>query len=242
VIVAIDDDPHVVELLRQNLDEAGYTVVGAKLGSEGIQTVRDVQPVAVTLDIMLPDTDGWQVLHELKRDPLTDHIPVILLTVVDQKPLGYQLGAADYLVKPFSAGDVLGALQRVAQIGAGGKPGRLLVVDDDPNIPDMIRQLLAESALQIETAGNGLEALHAIRRRPPDVILLDLMMPELDGFGLLAELQARPDLRTIPVIVLTAKLLGNDERERLQQGVVQVIEKQGLETSGLMAALLQRLP
>ena len=88
----------------------------------------------------------------------------------------------------------------------------------------------------------GLEALHAIRRRPPDVILLDLMMPELDGFGLLAELQARPDLRTIPVIVLTAKLLGNDERERLQQGVVQVIEKQGLETSGLMAALLQRLP
>jgi signal transduction histidine kinase/DNA-binding response OmpR family regulator len=242
VIVAIDDDPHVIELLRQNLDEAGFTVVGAKLGAEGLQTVREVQPVAVTLDIMLPDTDGWQVLHELKRDPLTGHIPVILLTVVDQKPLGYQLGAADYLVKPFSAGDVLGALQRVARIGAGGKPGRLLVVDDDPNIQDLIRQLLAESALQIETAGNGVEALHAIHHRPPDVILLDLMMPELDGFGLLTELQTRPDLRTIPVIVLTAKLLGRDERERLQQGVVQVIEKQGLETSRLMAALLQRLP
>jgi CheY-like chemotaxis protein len=86
------------------------------------------------------------------------------------------------------------------------------------------------------------EALHAIHHRPPDVILLDLMMPELDGFGLLTELQTRPDLRTIPVIVLTAKLLGRDERERLQQGVVQVIEKQGLETSRLMAALLQRLP
>ena len=116
MVVAIDDDPNVVDLLRQHLHDAGYAVVGAGRGSEGIQKVRDMQPIAVTLDIQLPGMDGWQVLHELKHDPLTSHIPVILLTVVDQKALGYRLGAVDYLVKPFSGSDIA---DRTATGGAG---------------------------------------------------------------------------------------------------------------------------
>ena len=114
-------------------------------------------------------------------------------------------------------------------------------MDDDPNIPDLVRQLLAESAVRVQIARNGLEALQAIQQQQPDAILLDLMMPELDGFDLLARLQADPNLRTIPVIVLTAKDLNSDDLERLQQGVIQIIRKQGLEASGLRAALLQRL-
>jgi CheY-like chemotaxis protein/anti-sigma regulatory factor (Ser/Thr protein kinase) len=114
LVVAIDDDTNVIDLLCESLHNAGYAVVGAGRGHEGIQTVREMQPIAVFLDIVLPDIDGWQVLHDLKNNPRTNHIPVILLSAVDQKPLGYQLGAAGYLTKPVSSADLATALQRLS--------------------------------------------------------------------------------------------------------------------------------
>ena len=205
-VLVIDDDPNVIELLRENLAEAGYRVVGARDGEEGIGKAREIRPQSIVLDIIMPRKDGWQVLHELKADPATRDIPIILLSVVDQKNLGYRLGAADYLIKPFERETLLTALSRTA-----GHCGRLLVVDDDPNVADMVRQLLEGESCTIDVARDGREALRAIAERPPDAVLLDLLMPGLDGFAVLEQLQADPGRRDIPVIVLTAKELTREE-------------------------------
>src|SRR6266571_2301272 len=177
VILTIDDDPDAIYLLRENLTEAGCRVVGALSGQEGLQKARQLRPFAITLDIMMPNKDGWEVLHELKADPATKDIPIIVVSIVDNRELGYRLGASDYLLKPFDRDAVVAALARIAP-----HHGRLLVVDDDPQVVDMVRQLLEGEPYQVEAAGDGQEALEAISRRRPDVILLDLLMPRMDGF------------------------------------------------------------
>ena len=237
VLLAIDDDPDVLYLLRENLSEAGYQVVGVRSGEEGVQQAKALQPFAITLDIMMPRKDGWQVLHELKSDPATRHIPVILLTIVDKKALGYQLGAADYLVKPLDRQAVLTALNRLARQNGHTQPKRVLVVDDDNQVIDLVRQLLGESNYALDVATDGLVALAAIERQPPDLILLDLMMPRLDGFGVIEQLRTRQ----IPIIVLTAKLLTKEELTWLHERVAQVVQKQGLAQESLLHDLRQLL-
>jgi CheY-like chemotaxis protein len=210
-VLVIDDDPDVIELLRENLAEAGYRVVGARDGDEGIGKAREIRPDSIVLDIVMPRKDGWQVLHELKADPATRDIPIILLSIVDQKKLGYRLGAADYLVKPVEREALLAALSRTSR-----HCQRLLVVDDDRDVADIVRQLLEGEPCEVDVAADGRDALRVIAERPPDDVLLDLMMPELDGFGVLEELQADPGRRGIPVIVLTAKELTAEESALLE--------------------------
>jgi adenylate cyclase len=237
VVLAIDDDPDVVLLLKENLADAGYRVVGAANGAEGLKLARELKPSAITLDIVMPGTDGWQVLHSLKADPATRDIPVLLLTVVDQKDLGYRLGAADYLLKPFERDDLIAALQRVAPHCRS-----LLVVDDDPHVADLVRQSLEDQPYQIDVAGDGLAALDAIAERRPDVILLDLLMPRMDGFEVIASLQKDPERREIPVIVLTAKTLTRQEQRLLKEHALAVIQKGALDRDSLMTELKQVLP
>ena len=237
VLLAIDDDADVLYLLRENLSEAGYQVVGVRSGEEGVQQAKALQPFAITLDIMMPRKDGWQVLHELKSDPATRHIPVILLTIVDKKALGYQLGAADYLVKPLDRQAVLTVLNRLARQNGRSQSKRVLVVDDDTQVIDLVRQLLGESNYALDVATDGVAALAAIERQPPDVILLDLMMPRLDGFGVIEQLRTRQ----IPIIVLTAKLLSHEELSWLHERVAQVVQKQGLAQESLLHDLRQLL-
>jgi adenylate cyclase len=237
VVLAIDDDPDVVLLLKENLADAGYRVVGAANGAEGLKLARELKPSAITLDIVMPGTDGWQVLHGLKADPATRDIPVLLLTVVDQKDLGYRLGAADYLMKPFERDDLIAALQRVAP-----HCRRLLVVDDDPHVADLVRQSLEDQPYQIDAAEDGLAALDAIAERRPDVILLDLLMPRMDGFEVIASLQKDPERREIPVIVLTAKTLTRQEQRLLKEHALAVIQKGALDRDSLMTELKQVLP
>jgi signal transduction histidine kinase/CheY-like chemotaxis protein len=235
-VLVIDDDPNVIELLRENLAEAGYWVVGARDGEEGVGKAREIRPQSIVLDIIMPRKDGWQVLHELKADPSTRDIPIILLSVVDQKNLGYRLGAADYLIKPFERETLLTALSRTA-----GHCGRLLVVDDDPNVADMVRQLLEGESCTIDVARDGREALRAIAERPPDAVLLDLLMPGLDGFAVLEQLQADPGRRDIPVIVLTAKELTREESALLERRTLAVVEKRGLERNALLQEVRRAL-
>ena len=237
VLLSIDDDADVHYLLRENLSEAGYQVVGVRSGEEGVQQAKALQPFAITLDIMMPRKDGWQVLHELKSDPATRHIPVILLTIVDKKALGYQLGAADYLVKPLDRQAVLTVLNRLARQNGRSQSKRVLVVDDDNQVIDLVRQLLGESNYALDVATDGVAALAAIERQPPDVILLDLMMPRLDGFGVIEQLRTRQ----IPIIVLTAKLLSHEELSWLHERVAQVVQKQGLAQESLLHDLRQLL-
>jgi CheY-like chemotaxis protein len=232
----IDDDPDVIELLRENLAEAGYRVVGARDGEEGVGKARELRPDSIVLDIVMPHKDGWQVLHELKADPITRDIPIVVLSVVDQKNLGYRLGAADYLVKPFEREALLTVLSRTAR-----HCRRLLVVDDDPNVADMVRQVLEGEPCAVDVAADGREALGAIAERPPDIILLDLMMPGLDGFGVLEELQADPSRRDIPVIVLTAKTLTAEEAVMLERRTLTVVEKRGLERGPLLREVRRAL-
>lgn len=240
LIVAIDDNPDVVAILRENLADAGYEVVGATTAAEGLARVKALRPSAITLDIILPDRDGWQVLHDLKVDPATRDIPVIMLTIVDNKAMGFQLGAADYLVKPLDSGALLASLARMAPIG--DRPAQLLVVDDDPNVHEMVGQLLEERPYALSSAEDGLAALEQIQQNRPDAILLDLMMPRLDGFGLLAQLRQDPATMGIPVIVLTAKSLTAGETAVLQASAQQIIHKQGLRGKDLLAQLQKLLP
>jgi PAS domain S-box-containing protein len=241
LILSIDDDPDVHQLLEDNLSEYGYQVVGASSGDEGLQLAHELEPFAITLDIMMPKKDGWQVLHDLKQNPATRNIPVIMISIVDKKALGFRLGAADYLVKPLDEEAVLGSLNNLRKKNGGQKLKRLLVVDDDPNIPDMIHQLLEDSSFEIETAGDGEQAWEKINRSKPDAILLDLMMPRLDGFGFLQRVSQDESLSNVPVIVLTAKLLSDGERIALKDSVQQVIQKQGLSGEDLLAEIGQTI-
>jgi CheY-like chemotaxis protein/anti-sigma regulatory factor (Ser/Thr protein kinase) len=235
-VLVIDDDPNVIELLRENLAEVGYRVVGVHDGDEGIDKAREIKPDSIVLDIILPRKDGWQVLHELKADPATCDIPVVLLSVVDQKNLGYRLGAADYLVKPFERETLLTALSRAAR-----PCRRLLVADDDPNVVDMVRQLLEGEPCAVDAAADGREALKVIAERPPDAVFLDLLMPGLDGFSVLEELQADPGRRDIPVIILTAKTLTDEESALLKRRTLTVVEKRGLERDALLREVRRAL-
>jgi len=240
-VLAIDDDPNAIELLQENVAEAGYEVVGARSGDEGIQKAKELHPYAITLDIIMPNKDGWQVLHDLKTQPATRDVPVILITIVDTKALGYQLGAADYLVKPLDRAALLAALDRIAQVNGGVAPRRLLIVDDDPNVVDMVRQQLSETPHEVESAADGVAALAAIDRRRPDAILLDLLMPRLDGFGLIEQLRQQPDHAGIPILVLTAKTLSSEEAARLEASVFQILQKQGLAGETLVRELQRAL-
>jgi signal transduction histidine kinase/CheY-like chemotaxis protein len=232
IVLAIDDDPDVVYLLQENLAEAGYRVVGAAGGEEGLQKARELRPLAITLDILMPHKDGWQTLHELKADAATRDIPVIVLSIVDNKDLGYRLGAFDYLLKPFDREAILAALAHIPP-----HQGRLLVVDDDPQVVDLVRQLLEGEPYEIATATDGQEALEGIAEKRPDIILLDLLMPRMDGFGVIDRLQQDPQSRQIPVIVLTAKVLTATERVTLDQTVRTVIQKRGLDRDTLLQEL-----
>jgi PAS domain S-box-containing protein len=232
IVLAIDDDPDVIYLLHENLAEAGYRVVGALNGREGLAKARELQPLAITLDILMPQPDGWQVLHELKADTATRAIPVIVLSIVDNKTLGYRLGACDYLIKPFDRDAILATLAHVPP-----RQGRLLVVDDDPRVMDLVCQLLEGEPYEIMSAADGQEALEAIDHRRPDVILLDLLMPRIDGFMLIEQIQQTLQLRQIPIIVLTAKTLTAAEQAQLDQRVRTVIQKRGLDRETLIQEL-----
>jgi CheY-like chemotaxis protein len=232
VVLAIDDDPDVVYLLRENLAEAGYRVVGATNSEEAVQKARELRPFAITLDILMPHKDGWQVLHELKADAATRDIPIIVLSIVDNKDLGYRLGAFDYLLKPFDREAILTTLARLHP-----QQGRLLVVDDDLQVVDLVRQLLEGEPYEVMAAADGQEALEMISQKPPDAILLDLLMPGMDGFAVIEHLQQAPQYRQIPVIVITAKTLTSTEQVILEQSVRSVMQKRGLDRDTLLQEL-----
>jgi PAS domain S-box-containing protein len=237
LVLVIDDQPDMFHILHQNLGEAGYQVIGALSGEQGIEKARAFRPAAITLDIMMPHMDGWQVLYELKNDPQTKNIPVIILTIVDNKPMGFRMGASDYLMKPLSEKSVLDALERLAKSNGGVRPKRLLVVDDDPKVIDLVHQMLDGKDFVIDTAKDGAEGLQRIEQIQPDVILLDLIMPKLDGFRFIHELRKDPSRVRIPIIVLTAKSLSSKELSLLQKNVSKIVKKQNLGSEELIAEI-----
>lgn len=220
-VLAIDDDPTVHDLLRRTLSAHGFRVESAYSGEEGLRLARRLHPQAITLDVMMPGMDGWTVLLSLKAIPELADIPVVMLTIADNKNLGYSLGAAEFLTKPLDRRRFTSVMLRYKRKA----PYRALIVDDDQSSRDMVRRLLEGDGWTVMEAENGRVALDRIAETIPGVILLDLMMPEMDGFGFLEELHKHGQFRSIPVIVITAKDLTEEDRLRLNGGVERVIQK-----------------
>jgi GAF domain-containing protein/CheY-like chemotaxis protein len=221
LILVVDDDATVRDLVTRYLERAGFAVVAARGGREGLRLVRELRPAAVTLDIMMPDLDGWTVLAAIKGDPALASIPVVLMSIVDQKNRGYALGAVDYLVKPVDRVKLVKTLTSIC----GATAGHALLVDDDEVVRRGVRQALEPTGWKVSEAENGQVAVQSLIAARPDVIILDLMMPEMDGFEFLNELRGRPDWQDIPVVVITAKDLTEDDRNRLNGGVERIIQK-----------------
>ena len=221
LILVVDDDATTRDLVERHLQRSGFAVVTARGGQEGLRLVRELRPAAVTLDIMMPDLDGWTVLAAIKGDPVLASTPVVLMSIVDQKNRGYALGAADYLVKPVDRSKLIGTLTAIC----GSAAGHALLVDDDELVRRGVRQALEPIGWRVTEAENGEVAVETLTTTRPDVIILDLMMPKMDGFEFLDNVRARPDWQDIPVVVITAKDLTDEDRDRLNGGVERIIQK-----------------
>jgi signal transduction histidine kinase/CheY-like chemotaxis protein/HAMP domain-containing protein len=230
-VLVIDDDATARELIADHLKAEGFSVVTAAGGVEGLKIAKDLRPTAITLDVIMPDLDGWSVLAALRKDPELADIPVIMVTIVDEHRRGIALGAAGYLTKPI---DRERLHRLVSRFRAPVPPTRVLVVEDDAVQRERMRGWLEDPQWTVREAENGREALNRIQESKPDVILLDLMMPEMDGFAVVAALQKDAGWRDIPVIVITARDLDAKDRARLNSGVQSVLVKERFRPADLV--------
>jgi PAS domain S-box-containing protein len=222
LVLVVDDDPTVRELMRRTLEREGFRVRQASGGAEGLRLARALRPDAITLDVMMPGMDGWATLTALKSDPALAETPVVMVTIVDDKNLGYTLGAADYLTKPIDRKRLASVLLKYRRDDPGGVA---LVVDDDRDSRELIAQMLAKEGWSVAEAENGRAAIEKLDEARPDLILLDLMMPEMDGFEFAHRLRRDPRWRDVPILVITAKDLTDDDRRRLNGQVLGVLQK-----------------
>lgn len=235
LILVVEDDPASASLLGLTLRKHGYRVEIAGGGSEALIKARDMHPDAITLDIGLPDRDGWSVLSELQEDESTRHLPVIIMSGLEEQAKGLQLGARAYLVKPVDRQQLFTSLQSVVSLG---EPGTVLAIDDDETILRWYERVLGAAGWMVKTAPGGREGLEMLKDVTPDVMLLDLMMPGFSGFDVLEELEAAGTMRDLPVLLVTAKDLSREELERLEGSVGRVLQKGGFSGGDLVRTLL----
>ncbi|HEX3244448.1 MAG TPA: response regulator, partial [Chloroflexota bacterium] len=223
-VLVIDDDPAIPELLQRSLKIDGVRIVSASSGEEGLEIARQIRPDVITLDVLMPKMDGWAVLSALKADPALADIPVIMLTILDDKNIGYALGAADYLTKPIDRDRLDHAFRKLLPEPTS-QP--ILVVDDDAATRDMIRRMLEKEGWTVEEAENGRVGLERVEQGRPALILLDLMMPEMDGFEVLAQVRKRGGGQDVPILIITAKDLTAEDHLRLNGYVSAIVQKEG---------------
>lgn len=214
-ILVVEDDRDLALLLRKELESDGYHVVLAGSGEDALWLAREEQPQLIALDIMLPDMDGFVVLERLKQHPVTQPIPVIITSVLPEPEKGYALGAVDYIVKPFNKETLLSSVRRALSPRAAEEPHHILVVDDDPDILSLMEEALSFHGYEITTARNGREALELVAESAPDLLLLDLKMPVVDGYEVIRRLKAADATRAIPIVVITASPV-DKERDKIQ--------------------------
>jgi CheY-like chemotaxis protein len=208
--------------MQRFLRKEGFEVVTASTGETGIRLARELNPSAITLDVLMPGMDGWAVLTALKADAELAHIPVVMLTMIDDKNIGYALGASDYLTKPIDRERLVALLQKYRCVQP---PCPILIVEDDSATREMLRRMLEKEGWGVAEAENGRAALEQMAQNRPELILLDLMMPEMDGFQFIGELRRAPDWQSIAIIVITAMDLTHEERLRLNGRVEQILQK-----------------
>ena len=235
VILAIDDDPQVISLYERYLNPQGYHVVALTDPSKAKEKILEIRPYAVTLDIMMPNIDGWTVLTTLKSDPETRHYPVVICSIMEQSDKGFNLGASDYLVKPILEEDIVNA---ISKLNRDGNIREIMVIDDDPNDLRLMEKILKEHGqykpIIMEGGRKGWEAMNTL---PPDAIILDIFMPEMDGFTILEKMHENPILREIPVLVVSGGGLTNEQHEQLAEYGKRLITKGSLKENELIASI-----
>ena len=237
-ILSIDDDAQALELLRRTLEAAGMRVVTANNGEEGLRLARSLRPDAITLDIMMPAKDGWEVLRELKDEPSTREIPVLIVTMTDDRQLGWALGASEFVTKPIDRARLVEMLRRYS---SAGQARCALIVDDDPAARILLRRSLEIEGWSEDEAENGREALDKVDASTPAQILLDLLMPVMDGFEFVAEMRSRSDTTSPAIVVVTGKDIDDQDRRRLSGGIAGLIEKRGLDRDALLEQVRDHL-
>jgi len=231
VVLVIDDDPAVRALMRRFLTKDGFRVAEAADGRDGLRLASEIRPDAITLDVLMPGMDGWAVLSALKNDPALADVPVVMLSIVDEKNMGFALGASEYLTKPIDRERLAAVLERYAN--RDSRP--VLVVEDDEGTREMLCRTLSNEGWDVIEAADGRVALERMVSTTPALVLLDLMMPEMDGFAFVEALRAREDWASVPVVVITAKDLTSADHERLNGGVERVVQKGGRRAESLVA-------
>jgi CheY-like chemotaxis protein len=236
----VEDDAAAAELLQLQLRQAGYCTALAADGESGLQAAQQLAPAAILLDILLPGLDGWEVLRRLRATPLTSGIPVMVITIVDNAALGLALGAVDYFVKPVSRETLLGALARFTLTSeVRERMVTVLTIDDDPDALKVYRESLTPEGFHVIEAASGEEGLAQARSRSVDAIVLDILLPDLDGFEVAAQLKADPDTSGIPILVVTGHALSDEEKARLNEHALAVLAKGDEALSGLRSWLEQ---
>lgn len=222
-ILVIDDEPSVRELVARYLTKAGFHVHTASSGAEGLRLAEQIRPNAITLDVLMPEMDGWAVLSALKAHPTLADTPVIMLTITDNRSMGFSLGATDYLTKPIDRARLVELLHKYTL--AGPASGSILVVEDHDDTRQMVRRALEKEGWKVAEASDGRVGLAKLKESQPDLILLDLMMPGMDGFQFMTEMRKNIAWQRIPVIVVTAKSLTAADRQHLNGYVERILQK-----------------
>jgi CheY-like chemotaxis protein len=237
-VLVVDDDPSVRDLVARHLGRDGYRVETAADGQLALAKAKNFVPDVITLDVLMPHFDGWAVLNKLKHDPELKNIPVIILSITEDRKLGFSLGASEFLTKPVDHEELR---QVVAKHLPGSLPGNLLVVEDDAATRDVIRRTLEGEGWRTYEATNGRLGMEIMDEARPQVIILDLLMPEMDGFEFLSELKQNRKWQKVPVIVLTAKNLTADDHSRLEGSVEGILQKGEQSTQELLDQLSHKL-
>ncbi len=238
LMLVIDDDATVRDLMTHYLTEEGYKVVTCASGEEGLKLAKELKPSMITLDVMMPEMDGWGVLAMLKADPELAHIPVIMLTIIENKKMGYALGASEYLTKPINPE----RLREVLQKYVCEQPiCKILVVEDDESIRLMIADTLKEQGWEVHEAENGRVGLAQMEKHQPQLVLLDLMMPEMDGFEFIEVIRKHEEWRDIPVIVVTAMTLTAQDRMKLNGHVQRIVQKGAYDREAMLKEIARQI-
>jgi CheY-like chemotaxis protein len=235
-ILLIDDEPLNQQLMQRYLANEGWTMAFAETGQEGLQLAKKLRPKVICLDILMPGMDGWSVLSALKNDPELEDIPVVIWSMTNDKQLGYALGAAEFLTKPVQRERLIGVVEKYL---LNQSNHNVLVIEDDDATSELMTRLLQKEGYVVTNARNGRFALDCLGREAPDLILLDLMMPEMDGFQFIAELRKHKEWNAIPIIVVTAKSITSEDCMKLNGFVKSIIQKGSFDHKSLLTDIRQ---
>lgn len=241
LILVVEDDPQSSELLKTYLTQEGYTVATAFNGKDAVAKAKELKPMAITLDIILPGKNGWKVLAELKEMSETKDIPVIIVSITEERELGFSLGAIDYLIKPINREELIRTLKRHGlTVRPEGSPVHILVIDDEPKTVELVSAVLESEGYCVRKAYGGQEGIDLATSQEHDLIILDLMMPKVDGFDVVEELKRHARSKDVPIIISTAKDLTEEDFLRLR-GKVESIAQKGKFSKEALLEVIKRI-